>query len=374
MNLRFSYFCGLVESLLIVSFVSFTAFSGGSKPIIFSNAFYFSALSCGLNIGAGHKIHKTDSNVPKLVQGIITPLFIILTLMLTLGTMSTVCHMGRTTDPIALTTGNVSLTSGLLRASLSNQTNNIAVEWFKAQTGIFCFTAAWNALTLVLFSIEFYLMCESVERKDVSFFPKRMLEAIEEKMEDREKIDNYFNNRKPYLYFALFLILACIIGELFVSMATMITRVPIMSDIDSPNYLAILLSIISFYKMFNLKTIYKCGCNMVPLLWMLRLYSLIFSTYSMAVLASSSVRLLNPVYAMDDLKNAFGVNLGGYYLQENPQNGYYKGWFALLNTMSYAFFLGSLILAYVVMFLGIQETIATVIAKRKVNKKVVDRI
>jgi hypothetical protein len=195
-----------------------------------------------------------------------------------------------------------------------------------------------------------------------------LLEAIHDKNDDRGKLDDYFINRKPYLYFLLLLIMICIIGELFVSMASLTTRVPIMSDIDSPNYLAILLAVISFYKMFNLKTIYKCGCNMLPVLWMLRFYSLIFSTYSIAVLASSGVRLLNPVYAMDDLKNAFGDNLGGYYLQENPQNGYYKGWFALLNTMSYAFFLASLVLAYIVLFIGIQETLAALMANRKANK------
>lgn len=378
MSIRLAYFCGILEALIIVSFVSFTAFSGGSKPIIFSNAFYFSALSCGLNIGAGHKWHSKSSTVPNLLKGLITPLFIILSLMLSVGTMSTVCHMGRTNDANSLVTGNVSLTSGLLRVSLSNATNNAAVEWFKAQTGIFCFTAAWNAFTLLVFGLEFYQMVRSdYTREDVSFFPKNLIEAIrnhDEKNEDGNKMDDYFSNRKPILYFLLLLMMACIMGELFVSMASLTTRVPIMSDIDSPNYLSILLSIISLHKLFSLKTIYKCGCNFTPILWFLRLYSLIFSTYSISVLASSGVRLLNPVYAMDDLKAAFGVNVGGYLFEENPQNGYYKGWFALLNTMSYAFFLASLILSYLVLFIGTQETFGAWLLKKLSKKKKVNPV
>jgi hypothetical protein len=138
----------------------------------------------------------------------------------------------------------------------------------------------------------------------------------------------------------------------------LIFHLPLMSDMESPNYLSIVLSVVLINKMFHAKRLFKMDIWSLScwFYWATRLYSLILSTFSLSALTdagyANGVHLLNPIYVKSDLSVAFSTNLGGYRFTELAGSTFYQGVFVTLNMISYIVYLTSLILSYLLFVLG----------------------
>jgi hypothetical protein len=343
---RIPYFLALLEALLVTVFVSFTAFEGTSRPIIFSNVFYFSALSCGLIIGWGEKKHK-------ILKDIITPIIIIMSLILNIGTTATACDFSINTDLNSLANGTIKLNHGFYRVAITENYNSI--EWFKAQGGIFCFLSAWDGLILVFVIVQVFHLwrqpgtihgCPKICRGILRF----------------EKVEKTNREILPMpIIVCVFLIFICVTVELLISLLCLITHVPILSDIESPNYLSIILTVIVISKAVRIKPILNLKERFMTLIAiMLKMYALILSTYSISALTNNGnendIKLMS-IHMKENLENKFSINLGGYKYVEIPETSYYKNWFSTLTSISYAIYLSNLIFSYILLVLTLLNSI-----------------
>lgn len=346
---RIPFFLSMTEVLIIMIFVSYTAFVQISRPIIFSNMFYFSALSSGLIFCLNY-------------EDCILPVITLMSVILTIGVSSTVCHQSIHTDVQKLCNGTLELTQTLDRIIINETTSSIT--WFQFQGGIFCFISAWNSL---IFIILCFLLKKYWDPSLVNF-------AQFKAFKDKDPVS-------VIITIFLFLMTIFIIpGELLVSLLSLINRVPIFSDIESPNYLSIVLTVYMINKIMCGKPLLKRHSmkkiknkkdnkNKIVqeiksnfrknietfILILIRIYSLIISTFCIATMTQNGNEngvSLFTINAKENLYSAFGVNLGGYYYNEQP-SGYYITWFISLTIASYVFFLFSLIFSYSIFIMSL---------------------